>query len=64
MWLDDGGNSGGMKIRNSKGSGSWNPWQTVLTDINYSSYALPLSGGTITGNITFASNTSTVSPIE
>ena len=64
MWLDDGGNSGGMKIRNSKGAGSWNPWQTVLTDINYSSYALPLSGGTITGNITFASNTSTISPVE
>lgn len=52
MWLDDGGNSGGMKIRNSKGAGSWNPWQTVLTDINYSSYALPLSGGTLSGNVT------------
>lgn len=29
-------------------SGSWDDWRTVLDSANYSSYALPLSGGTMT----------------
>ena len=29
----------------------WGSWITALTSSNYSSYALPLSGGTITGNL-------------
>lgn len=36
---------------NVGGTGSWSPWRTLLGDHNYSSYALPLSGGTLTGNL-------------
>ena len=73
MWLDDGSGEGGMKIRNRNGGTTWNPWRQVLTENNYTDYAapashthsyLPLSGGTITGNVTFSSNTSTTSPVE
>jgi hypothetical protein len=34
----------------------WNPWRTILTDSNYNSYALPLSGGTVTGQIISSAN--------
>lgn len=34
-------------------SGSWNGWNRFLNSNNYSSYALPLSGGTVTGTATF-----------
>jgi trimeric autotransporter adhesin len=44
-------------FRNTNGSGSTG-WQTMLHSGNYSSYALPLSGGTLTGNLTFANATS------
>ena len=33
-------------------SGSWNGWNRFLNSNNYSSYALPLSGGTLSGNLT------------
>ena len=32
-------------------------WKTILNSSNYSSYALPLSGGTMTGALNFANNT-------
>jgi hypothetical protein len=31
------------------GNGTWKPWRKLLHDGNYSSYALPLGGGTVTG---------------
>ena len=37
---------------NVGGTGSWSPWRTLLSDHNYSSYALPLTGGTLTGSLT------------
>jgi hypothetical protein len=46
---------------NVGGSGSWSPWRTLLADHNYSSYALPLTGGTITGQLSV--NGSTASDI-
>lgn len=56
------GNSYGMLIRSNltknsdllwrqQFSGGWQNWKTLLDSNNYSSYALPLSGGTITGNL-------------
>lgn len=36
---------------NVGGSGSWSPWRTLLGDHNYNSYALPLTGGTLTGGL-------------
>jgi hypothetical protein len=35
------------------GTNNWSAWAKILTDQNYSSYALPLSGGTVTGATTF-----------
>lgn len=52
IWIDDGGSSGGMKIR-SYGAGNgtkWNEWQTVLTSGNYNSYAPSLTGTGASGN--------------
>jgi hypothetical protein len=40
----------GLSIRNGIDS-TWNSWYRILTSGNYSSYALPLSGGTLTGNL-------------
>jgi len=34
---------------NVGGVGSYSPWRTLLGDHNYSSYALPLTGGSVTG---------------
>ena len=61
---DDSGYPNDMFFRTSLGS-SWNAWQRVLTDNNYTNYTyskstidtklsgyLPLSGGTINGNLT------------
>ena len=40
--------------------GTWRSWRRVLTDSNFSSYALSLiNGGTITGATTFNTNTNT-----
>ena len=33
---------------------TWNSWYTLLNSGNYGTYALPLSGGTVTGNTTFS----------
>ena len=38
--------SGQIALR-GKNNGTWQSWRTVLDSSNYSSYALPLSGGTI-----------------
>jgi hypothetical protein len=40
---------GGLQFRNKTDSATWNAWKTVLTSLNYNTYALPLSGGTVTG---------------
>jgi hypothetical protein len=37
---------------NVGGSGTYTAWRTLLADHNYSNYALPLSGGTLTGALT------------
>lgn len=50
IWVDDGGGEGGMAIRNRK-SGAWNPWRQILSSNNYHNYALPLTGGTVTGTL-------------
>jgi hypothetical protein len=46
--------TGQIAIR-GKNNGTWQAWRTVLDSSNYSSYALPLSGGTMTGTITITS---------
>ena len=46
----------GMQVRfgnyDVSSGNSWTAWKTLLASDNYSSYALPLSGGTLTGGIT------------
>ena len=37
----------------SMSEGTWGDWKTLLDSSNYSSYCLPLSGGTITGDTQF-----------
>ena len=39
-------------FRNLSDENKWTPWCALLHSSNYSSYALPLSGGTISGNLT------------
>ena len=49
--------SGNMQYRGWQGSGTtgaWWAWRTLLDSNNYSKYALPLAGGTMSGYITFA----------
>ena len=36
----------------------WTSWKTLLDSANYSSYALPLSGGTVTGQVEISTGTS------
>lgn len=65
IWIDDGGSSGGMKIRSfgANDGTKWNEWQTVLTNGNYNSYAPTKTGvgasGTWGINITGNSATAT-----
>ena len=40
---------GTMMYRSRTGGTTYSSWGTVLTSANYSSYALPLAGGTLTG---------------
>ena len=42
---------------------SWTAWKTILQSDNYSSYALPLSGGTLSGALTISGNSLTVTNI-
>ena len=34
-------------------NGEWFPWRRIIDDTNYNEYALPLTGGTVTGEVTF-----------
>lgn len=43
-------------FRSYQGSGTFQSWAVALSSQNYSSYALPLSGGTISGNQTITGN--------
>lgn len=45
--------SGQIAIR-GKNSGTWQSWRAVLDSSNYSSYAVPLSGGTMSGRLTIS----------
>jgi len=47
--------TGQIAIR-GKNSGTWQSWRTVLDSSNYSSYALPVGGGTVTGTVNFNSS--------
>ena len=47
--------TGQIAVR-GKNNGTWQSWRGVLDSSNYSSYALPLTGGTVTGATTFNSN--------
>lgn len=44
---------------NSTVGAVWSPWRTLLHNGNFNSYALPLSGGTMTGGITGVNGTTT-----
>lgn len=37
-------------------NGTWGSWRRILTSSNYSSYALPLSGGTLKGTLNISGN--------
>ncbi len=45
--------TGRLQLRGCN-AGTWNPWLTVLDSGNYSNYALPKSGGTVTGTTVFS----------
>jgi predicted RecA/RadA family phage recombinase len=45
--------SGQIALR-GKNNGTWQSWRTVLDSSNYSSYSLPLSGGTMSGRLTIS----------
>jgi hypothetical protein len=55
-------NGGGYpQLRIRKGiDTTWNSWVDILTSVNYSSYALPLSGGAITGTLSIKNTSSLV----
>lgn len=48
--------TGRLQVR-GQSAGTWSPWLTVLDSGNYSSYALPKSGGTVTGTTVFSKTT-------
>ncbi len=48
----------------AKGTNGWSDWAKILTSANYGSYAIPLSGGTITGSLTVSSTLTANSGIE
>ena len=52
IWIDDGGGSGGMKIRSfgANNGANWNAWQTILTSKNYNSYTPSLTGAGASGD--------------
>jgi hypothetical protein len=57
-----GGGGTDMSFRTRNGdAGTWNSWRYILTSSNYSSYALPLTGGTVTGVADFGTDGSGVS---
>lgn len=47
---------GTLWLRNEQNS-SWGSWRSVLASDNYGNYALPISGGSLTGNLMMTNNT-------
>lgn len=45
----------GIAVRQATNATTWGAWRTLLHSNNFGSYALPLSGGTLTGALTTAS---------
>lgn len=45
-------------------TGGWSNWATILDSTNYNNYALPLSGGSMTGNISYQAGGYTQSMIR
>lgn len=45
------------KVSNSSGDFTNVPWQTIVTSTNVGSYALPITGGTLTGNLNIRKTT-------
>ena len=54
LWMTQA--SGPIYHRGGNASGWSGTWRTLLDNINYSDYALPKSGGTLTGELTLKSN--------
>lgn len=53
----------GLSFRTRNGdAGTWNSWYQILHAGNYGNYALPLSGGTMSGNIAMGGNNITNIP--
>jgi hypothetical protein len=55
IYISHAGND--LIFRGGWNGSSWQTWNKVLTNQNYGSYALPLSGGTVTGTASFTSVT-------
>lgn len=61
MWQIQGtyGTSGNGTLYFRQGyNGSWGNWLTMLSSANFNSYALPLTGGIVTGDTTFGDGSS------
>ena len=54
MYISHAGND--LIFRGGWGTSSWQTWNRALTNQNFSNYALPLSGGTLTGNLYLGGN--------
>ncbi len=50
-WVSQLSVANGIAVRQATSGTVWGAWKTMLDSSNYSSYALPLSGGTLTGNV-------------
>jgi hypothetical protein len=50
--------TGLLRFRNRTDNTTWTSWKTILHDGNYNSYALPLTGGTLTGSRSITLDTS------